>query len=71
MRRIVLAVLVAILLTAARAETLTIEFKPSRPGEMVQGNLLVIVSTQKFDGEGPGLLDVYQHATIHCRDQSR
>lgn len=55
------------LFSASVAEKLVVEFAPKHPAT-AKGNLVVIVSPQRFQATGPGLLDVYIRGQIHCRE---
>ena len=49
----------AVLGLSVQAETLSVEFSPKNESEVLEGNLIVLISNKKFSASGPGLLNVY------------
>ena len=59
MQAIIILLTLVLSFGQARAETLTVKFQPTDPGDRVSGNLIVVLSKTPFPPSGAGLLRVY------------
>lgn len=55
----VASVLLLLLTCLVRAETITLEFAPQDPEDRISGNLIILLSREKFEPSRPGLLRAY------------